>query len=263
MLKTSNTTLASVLGSVLLLAACADETASPQVDEAAEAGSGAIGEVVQTSLGAVRGETVTENDVTAYIYRGIPYATPPVGDLRWKAPQPAAAWDGELDATEWPNRCPQGESSMGAGGPISEDCLYLNVVTAAESSDERRPVMVFFHGGGLTTGTGNSTTYNHPMLPNKGVVLVTVNSRLGPIGYLAHPALSQESGTGSGNYGTQDLRTSLEWVRDNIEAFGGDPSNVTIFGESAGHEGDLPDGFAGVWRAVPQGDRAEWICAGL
>ncbi len=234
MLKTSNTTLASVLGSVLLLAACADETASPQVDEATEAGSGAIGEVVQTSLGAVRGETVTENDVTAYIYRGIPYATPPVGDLRWKAPQPAAAWDGELDATEWPNRCPQGESSMGAGGPISEDCLYLNVVTAAESSDERRPVMVFFHGGGLTTGTGNSTTYNHPMLPNKGVVLVTVNSRLGPIGYLAHPALSQESGMGSGNYGTQDLRASLEWVRDNIEAFGGDPSNVTIFGESGG-----------------------------
>lgn len=123
---------------------------------------------------------------------------------------------------------------MGAGGPISEDCLYLNVVTAAKTADEKRPVMVFFHGGGLTSGTGNSTTYNHPMLPNKGVVLVTVNSRLGPIGYLAHPALSAESGTGSGNYGTLDLKASLEWVRDNIAAFGGDPDNVTIFGESGG-----------------------------
>lgn len=227
-------TLTSILGSILLLSACADETAAPTQGAGADAGSGAVGEVVQTSLGAVRGETVTENEQTAWIYRGIPYAAPPVGDLRWKAPQPAAAWEGELDATEWPNRCPQGESSMGTGGAISEDCLYLNVVTAAESSDEKRPVMVFFHGGGLTTGTGNSTTYNHPMLPNKGVVLVTVNSRLGPIGYLAHPALSAESGTGSGNYGTLDLKASLEWVQNNIEAFGGDPDNVTIFGESGG-----------------------------
>jgi para-nitrobenzyl esterase len=191
---------------------------------------------VQTKQGAVRGTTVTELEkVTAFIYRGIPYAAPPVGALRWKAPQPVAAWKGERDATQWPNRCPQGGSNMGAGSKISEDCLYLNVVTAAKSAGEKRPVIVFFHGGGLTSGTGNSTTYNHPMLPNKGVVLVTVNSRLGPIGYLAHPALTKESGHGSsGNYGTLDLKASLEWVRNNIAAFGGDPGNVTIMGESGG-----------------------------
>src|SRR5262249_39742587 len=157
---------------------------------------------------------VTDVGFTAFIYKGIPYAAPPVGDLRWKAPQPAAAWQGERAATEWPNRCPQGQSSMGTGAPIAEDCLYLNVVTAAKSADEKRPVMVFFHGGGLTSGTGSSTTYNHPGLPNKGVVVVTVNSRLGPMGYLAHPALTAE-GPGSGNFGTLDLKASLEWVRDN------------------------------------------------
>jgi para-nitrobenzyl esterase len=122
---------------------------------------------------------------------------------------------------------------MGTGAPISEDCLYLNVVTAAKDAGEKRPVMVFFHGGGLTSGTSSSTTYNHPGLPNKGVVVVTANSRLGPIGYLAHPALTAE-GQGSGNYGTLDLKASLEWIRDNIAAFGGDPDNVTIFGESGG-----------------------------
>lgn len=194
-----------------------------------------VGDVVKTQLGSVRGETVTEVGKTARIFRGLPYAAPPVGDLRWKAPQAPKSWQGVRDAIEWPNRCPQGESSMGAGGPISEDCLYLNVVTAAESSDDLRPVMVFFHGGGLTSGTGNSTTYNHPMLPSKGVVLVTVNSRLGPVGYLAHPALSAENEKGvSGNYGTLDLMASLQWVQANIKAFGGDPNNVTIFGESGG-----------------------------
>jgi para-nitrobenzyl esterase len=192
-----------------------------------------LGAVVQTKLGPVRGESVTETGATARIFRGIPYAAPPVGELRWKPPQPAKAWSQVRDATRWPNRCPQGQSSMGVGSPIAEDCLYLNVVTAAESSDEKRPVMVFYHGGGLTSGTGNSTTYNHPKLPNQGVVVVTVNSRLGPFGYLAHPALAAE-GRGSGNYGTLDIRASLEWVRDNIAAFGGDPQNVTIFGESGG-----------------------------
>lgn len=220
-----------LLGLVLALSACAPEAPAPAKEAVAPAG---ISEVVTTKNGAVRGETVTDIGVTAFIYRGIPYAAPPVGDLRWKAPQPAANWDGERDATKWPNRCPQGESSMGMNTALSEDCLYLNVVTAAKTADEKRPVMVFFHGGGLTTGTGSSTTYNHPTLPNKGVVLVTVNSRLGPMGYLAHPALSAESGSGSGNYGTLDLKASLDWVQANIGAFGGDPDNVTIFGESGG-----------------------------
>ena len=241
MSKINPQTLAALL-SLAFLTACGSEVSStdPASTAAAtptttESAATSVTDVVQTQLGAVRGETVTEVGKTARIFRGIPYAAAPVGELRWKAPQPAAAWQGVRDAIEWPNRCPQGESSMGAGGPIDEDCLYLNVVTAADSSGDMRPVMVFFHGGGLTSGTGNSTTYNHPMLPSKGVVLVTVNSRLGPIGYLAHPALSAEDKNGvSGNYGTLDLRASLQWVQANIKAFGGDPNNVTIFGESGG-----------------------------
>ena len=199
----------------------------------ATAQTGAIGDVVQTRLGAVRGETVTEPGATARIYRGIPYAAAPVGALRWKPPQPAAAWKGVRDATKWGNRCPQPSSSMGAGVPISEDCLFLNVVTAARNANEKRPVFVFYHGGGLTTGASNSTTYNHPKLPTQGVVTVTVNSRLGAFGYMAHPQLTAE-GRGSGNQGTLDIRASLEWIRDNIAAFGGDPANVTIMGESGG-----------------------------
>jgi para-nitrobenzyl esterase len=236
----TNLRLATAFVVAAFLAACGTETNSP-APSASSASTPetnttlAIGHVVETQLGTVRGETVTEIGLSARIFRGIPYAAPPVGDLRWKAPQPAVAWDGVRNAIEWPNRCPQGESSMGAGGPISEDCLYLNVVTAAETAEDKHPVMVFFHGGGLTSGTGNSTTYNHPMLPSKGIVLVTVNSRLGPVGYLAHPALSAENERGvSGNYGTLDLKASLDWVQANIKAFGGDPNNVTIFGESGG-----------------------------
>jgi len=211
----------------------------PEADSAPAvmAASMAVGDVVETQWGSVRGETLTDDvvGVSATIFRGIPYAAPPVGDLRWRPPQPAQPWDGVRDAIEWPDRCPQGSSSMGAENPISEDCLYLNVVTDAETTEGKRPVMVFFHGGGLTTGTGNSTTYTHPTLASKGVVLVTVNSRLGPIGYLSHPALSAEDENGSsGNYGTLDLKASLDWVQANIEAFGGDPDNVTIFGESGG-----------------------------
>ncbi len=198
----------------------------------AAAQSGAIGSVVQTKLGQVRGESITEVGATANIYRGIPYAAPPTGANRWRGPQPAASWTGVRDATKWPNRCPQGASSMGTGAPISEDCLYLNVVTAAKNANEKRPVFVFYHGGGLTSGTSSSTTYNHPKLPNQGVVVVTVNSRLGPFGYFAHPALGNE--LGQGNQGTLDIRQSLIWIRDNIAAFGGDPANVTIMGESGG-----------------------------
>lgn len=234
----------SLLFTVLLISACNDESGSTSqvavdaeaaIDTASSVATDPIDFVVETKQGDVRGELVTEAGLSARIFRGIPYAAPPVGDLRWQPPQAVAAWEGVRDTVEWPNRCPQGSSSMGAANPISEDCLYLNLVTAAETTEDELPVMVFFHGGGLTTGTGNSTTYNHPMLPNKGVVLVTVNSRLGPIGYLAHPALSSESVHGvSGNFGTLDLKASLEWVQENIRAFGGDPNNVTIFGESGG-----------------------------
>ncbi|MDX1382950.1 MAG: carboxylesterase family protein [Thermoanaerobaculia bacterium] len=193
-----------------------------------------IGDVVETETGRVRGSAVQDEGRTVRIFRGIPYAAPPVGDLRWRPPQPAARWDGVRDATQWAPRAPQGRSTMGTGG-ISEDCLHLNVVTAAATAADRQPVMVFFHGGGLSIGTANSPLYNHTALPRKDVVVVTVNSRLGPLGYMAHPALTAESKHGaSGNYGTLDLIASLRWVQANIEAFGGDPGNVLIFGESGG-----------------------------
>lgn len=200
------------------------------------ASAAAIGVVVQTKSGKVSGAAVQDGGDTVHIFKGIPYAAPPVGEWRWKAPQPIKAWDGVRDATKWSNQCPQRAGSrMGEPGNISEDCLYLNIVTAAKDTNAKHPVMVFFHGGGLTSGTGNSTTYNNTALPRKGVVVVTVNSRLGPIGYMAHPALSKESGrNASGNYGTLDLIQSLKWVQENIAAFGGDPNNVLIFGESGG-----------------------------
>jgi para-nitrobenzyl esterase len=195
-----------------------------------------VGKVVKTKSGQVSGTTVDDGGEKVHIFKGIPYAAPPVGEWRWKAPQPPKSWSGVRDATKWSSQCAQRAGSrMGEPGQISEDCLYLNVVTAAKTTGEKRPVMVFFHGGGLTSGTGNSLTYNNTALPRKGVVVVTVNSRLGPIGYMAHPALSKESGrNASGNYGTLDLIASLRWVKENIAEFGGDPNNVLIFGESGG-----------------------------
>jgi len=142
--------------------------------------------------GRLEGASVGEEGQVVRIFRGIPYATPPVGELRWRPPRPPTSWEGVRDATQWGHRCPQGSSSQGTGD-ISEDCLYLNVSTPAETTGDDLPVMVFYHGGGLSTGTANSEVYNDPSLPRHGVVLVTVNSRLGPIGYMAHPALTAES----------------------------------------------------------------------
>jgi para-nitrobenzyl esterase len=140
-----------------------------------------VGHVINTKSGKVSGTTVEDGGEKVHILKGIPYAAPPVGEWRWKAPQPVKPWSDVRDATKWANQCAQRAGSrMGESGQISEDCLYLNVVTAAKTSSEKRPVMVFFHGGGLTSGTGNSLTYNNPALPRKGVVVVTVNSHLGP-----------------------------------------------------------------------------------
>lgn len=169
-----------------------------------------------------------------HIYRGIPYAAPPVGNLRWKPPQPVVPWSGVREATAWPNRAPQPEDGLGLGA-ISEDCLYLNLTTPAKTKQDRLPVMVFFHGGGLVNHTGNSLLYNNTALPAQGVIVITVNMRLGAMGFLAHPALTAESPDhASGNYGILDMIASLRWVRDNIHHFGGDKNNVTIFGESGG-----------------------------
>jgi para-nitrobenzyl esterase len=172
-------------------------------------------------------------------YKGIPFAAPPAGNLRWKAPQPVIAWEGVREAAEFAPDCPQApypQASLfySAPRPQSEDCLCLNVWTAAKEN-EKRPVMVWIHGGALTRGSGATRTYDGTNFARKGVVLVTINYRLGPLGYLAHPELTAESPhRSSGNYGVLDQIAALKWVQKNIAVFGGDPKRVTIFGESAG-----------------------------
>ncbi len=193
-------------------------------------------QIVRTDKGYVSGTLIGEPGKEVSIFRGIPYAAPPVGNLRWKPPQPVAPWKGIRECTQFSHISPQ-PVMPGISGemPQSEDCLYLNVVTPAREPDEKLPVMVWMHGGGYSMGCGNDKIWNYHRLPEYGVVVVTLNHRLGPIGLLAHPALSKESPKGvSGNYLFLDLIVSLQWVRDNIAAFGGDPDNVTIFGESGG-----------------------------
>jgi para-nitrobenzyl esterase len=199
--------------------------------------AGAIPEQVRIDGGTVAGTTGADPGVR--LFKGIPFATPPVGDNRWKAPQPVAAWDGVRDATEFGPRCMQGGFGGPPGGPppppTSEDCLYLNVWTTAESADAEQPVMVWIYGGGFTGGAGSEPRYGGENLSEKGAVVVTLNYRLGGFGFFAHPDLTRESSHhASGNYGMLDAIAALEWVQRNIRAFGGDPDNVTIFGESAG-----------------------------
>ena len=194
-------------------------------------------EVVGTSYGDVRGAAAEDGAVLAY--KGIPFAAPPVGELRWKLPVAPAAWDGERDATALSEQCHQAPTVEGfyAQEPMaqSEDCLYLNVWAPAGEADASNPVMVWIHGGAFIQGTANLPLYDGEALARAGVVLVSVNYRLGLLGFFAHPALSAESAQGSsGNQGLHDQVAALKWVRDNIAAFGGDPGNVTIFGESAG-----------------------------
>jgi para-nitrobenzyl esterase len=170
-------------------------------------------------------------------YKGIPFAAPPVGDLRWKPPQPVAPWQGVRKATEFGPRCTQGRvfGDMVFRDEPSEDCLYLNVWTPAAPSSKALPVMVWIHGGGFVAGSASEPRQDGERLAGKGVVVVGINYRLGVFGFFAHPELTRESSQrASGNYGLLDQVAALQWVKKNIAAFGGDPANVTIFGESAG-----------------------------
>jgi para-nitrobenzyl esterase len=183
---------------------------------------------VQLTYGQVSGVEL-DSDVT--VFRGIPFAAPPVGDLRWKEPRPPIPWRGVRAADTYGATCMQGRGRA----EMSEDCLYLNVWTQADSERDNLPVMVWIHGGGWTSGASSNGMYDGFAFADKGVVLVSVNYRMNAFGFMAHPALSAESERGvSGNYGILDHIAALEWVRDNISGFGGDPDNVTIFGESAG-----------------------------
>ena len=202
-------------------------------------GFAVIAESVRVEQGLLAGTSGSSPEI--HVYRGVPFAAPPVGDLRWKAPQPAASWQGVRQATEFSNACWQTPYPAAAAiyqaklPPLSEDCLYLNIWTPAKSAKDRLPVMVWIHGGGFTRGFSGTSSYNGEVLARKGAVIVTLNYRLGIFGFLAHPELSAESGHhASGNYALLDQIAALQWVQRNIAAFGGDPTRVTIFGESAG-----------------------------
>jgi len=183
---------------------------------------------VKVEGGIIQG--VISDDLT--IFKGVPFAAPPVGDLRWKAPQPVVKWQGVKQTTEY------APSPMQGGNPPSgksEDCLYLNIWTPAKSAKEKLPVLVWIYGGGFSFGSTAEPVHNGEHLARKGVVLVSIAYRVGQIGFLAHPELSAENPHGvSGNYGLLDQIAALKWIQNNIAAFGGDPGKVTIFGESAG-----------------------------
>lgn len=199
----------------------------------------AIKDPVKVEQGLLAGTNGSSADIR--VYRGVPFAAPPVGDLRWKVPQPAASWQGVRKAAEFSNACwqtpyPAAAAIYQAMLPgLSEDCLYLNIWTPAKSAKDRLPVMVWIHGGGFTRGFSGTSSYNGEALARKGAIIVTINYRLGIFGFFAHPELTAESGHhASGNYALLDQIAALQWVQKNIAAFGGDPARVTIFGESAG-----------------------------
>jgi para-nitrobenzyl esterase len=217
--------------------------------------SALVPEQVRVETGQLAGTAAATPNVR--IFKGIPYAAPPLAGNRWKAPQPAAKWDGIRKADAFRDRCIAGGGGGGRGRgaapagrgdapapapsaapvqpPASEDCLYINVWTSASAASDRRPVMVWIYGGGFTGGAGSEQRYDGERLAAKGPVVVTFNYRLGTFGFFAHPDLARESGhNASGNYGMMDSIAALQWVKRNISAFGGDPSNVTVFGESAG-----------------------------
>jgi para-nitrobenzyl esterase len=191
---------------------------------------------VQTANGAIEGTGPQSSGVREF--KGIPFAEPPVGDLRWAPPQPAKDWTGVRQANQFGPRCMQqslfGDMGFRSNG-MSEDCLYLNVWTPAKSDGEKLPVMVYFFGGGFQAGDGSEPRYDGESIASKGIIAITVNYRLGVFGFLAHPDLTKSSSHhASGNYALLDQNAALLWVKKNIAAFGGDPGRVTIAGESAG-----------------------------
>ncbi len=191
---------------------------------------------VKIASGVVEGTGPAANGVRAF--KGIPFAEPPVGTLRWSAPQPVKKWSGVRETKQFGPRCMQqslfGDMNFRSNG-MGEDCLYLNVWTPAKASTERLPVLVYFFGGGFVAGDGSEPRYDGESMAQEGIVTLTVSYRLGVFGFMAHPELTKESPHhASGNWALLDQHQALQWVRDNIAAFGGDPMSVTIAGESAG-----------------------------
>lgn len=209
----------------------------------AEDAGAQLSEPVRTGSGLVSG-TTSEHDESVAVFKGIPFAAPPVGALRWRPPRPPVEWDSVYVAASFRPTCMQDPPPAGSfyqlefyeePEPMSEDCLYLNVWTAASSGAELRPVMLWIHGGAFRQGSGSMPSFDGTALAATGAVVVTTNYRLGAFGLLAHPDLTAESPHGaSGNYGLLDQVAALDWIRQNIRAFGGDPNNVTVFGQSSG-----------------------------
>lgn len=195
--------------------------------------------IVATSSGKLEGR----KERGLEIFRGVPFAAPPVGSLRWREPRAVAAWAGVRKADAYAASCMQKTgipvSAGGTDGPLSEDCLYLNVWTPASDTTGRRPVMVWIHGGALVFGSGNVALYDGTALAQRGAVVVTINYRMGALGFFSHQAIDGRGPSSPVNYGLLDQIAALRWVRENIAAFGGDPGNVTIFGESAGAQSVL------------------------
>ena len=198
--------------------------------------------IVKTANGKIEG--IYNADKTIRIFKSVPFAEPPVGNLRWKAPQPVKNWNGikkciafsasPIQNKPVPFMC-WSEEFIAQPEPLSEDCLYLNIWTSAKTKNEMQPVFVWIYGGGLSSGSSNCAVYDGEEMAKKGVVFVSINYRVGSFGFLAHPELSKESGhNASGNYGIMDQAASLQWIKKNIAAFGGDSNNVTIAGQSAG-----------------------------
>jgi para-nitrobenzyl esterase len=198
--------------------------------------SAQIAEPVRVKSGLLSG--VAGSDPTVRVFKGVPFAAPPVGELRWKEPQPVKSWKGVRKAERFgarPMQLPIYGDMVWRSEGISEDCLYLNVWTPAKSNKERLPVLVYFYGGGFVAGDSSEPRYDGESMARKGIVAITVNYRLGIFGFFAHPKLTRESPHhASGNYGLMDQSAAIQWVRQNVAAFGGDPKRITIGGESAG-----------------------------
>jgi para-nitrobenzyl esterase len=194
----------------------------------------ALQDPILTTSGPITGTVVSGVSV----YKGIPYAAPQAGPLRWREPQPPEPWTRPRAMVAYGPSCPQADSPLDRDKETlnqNEDCLYLNVFTSAQDTEARLPVLFWIHGGGLVQGSGSKPFYNGTSLARRGAVVVTINYRVGAFGFFTHPELAQESPSGAaGNWGILDQIAALKWVRDNIGRFGGDPGNVTIFGESAG-----------------------------
>ena len=227
-------TYTAVLVMAMTVGSCKDEKGQT---------AGGVPPVLSIEGGQISGKVGESDGVSVYL--GIPYAAPPVGELRWKKPQPVIPWEGVRECTEPGAASLQGGQAEGsfywkefyshADPKLSEDCLYLNVWTPAAGTDAKLPVMVWIHGGAYMNGYGHEIEFDGMEFAKRGVVLVTINYRLGMCGFLSHPLLTAENGgVGSGNYGLYDQLEALRWVKRNIAAFGGNPDNVTIFGQSAG-----------------------------